>query len=96
MALFVLEQNLLYSVFPLEVSSARLRVVTYTCNTSLEKANVGRFKLEVSLSSKNRIEKGVWRDGLVVESTCYTVQDVDLVPRTFIRWLKPAVTPVLG
>lgn len=53
----MLEQNLLYSVFLLEVSSARLSVVTDTCNTSLEKANVGRFKLEVSLSSNNRLER---------------------------------------
>lgn len=43
MAFFVLEQNLLYSLILLEVSSARLNVVTYTCNISLEKTNVGRL-----------------------------------------------------
>ena len=36
-----------------------------------------------------------WRDGLVA-ALAVLVEDVDLVPRTFIRRLKPSVTPILG
>lgn len=77
------------------VSSAGLSVVTYTCITSLEKANVGRFKLEVSLSSKNRIDRGSREMAQWLRVLATLVEDMDLVPRTIIRQLKPSVMLIL-